>query len=192
MSLSSLRIYDPRQKQDFRINIPGETFSSLDHGFYVIDNSHGLNWAQRLDLLKLCVLQTSKLGFFTLVPWVPGARKLRAEIGRKLESVIEFQGTLGGYFDSESDSIERLFKIREEFGGNKSGEWGFGGCLAKFTPPIRSSLARTESWDFSHVLRQASLIGCFLYLGEMCQTVFMTKLFPALDAHLGQLPPEPP
>lgn len=188
MGPPSVRTYDPRRGEDFRINTPGRTFSSLDSHFYVLDNAADLGWIRRVSLLKECFLQTSKFGFFTLVPWVPGAKKLKTAIKREFQSVFELDGTFCGYFDIESDSIQKLFEMREMFGGDKSGELGLGGCLEKFSPPVRVSLAKRESWDFFHVIRQPAKIGCFLYFGEMCQTTFMTRLFPELDSWLGQLP----
>lgn len=120
-------------------------FSSLAHCFYILDDAHDLEWVKHEDLLKQCVLKTSKMGFFTVSPWIPGAKKLKTKIKEEFGEVFEFAGTLHGYFDIESDSIQKLLEIRKTFGGEKSGEWGIGGCLEKFNLPVRISLAKAEA-----------------------------------------------
>lgn len=179
-------IYDPRRGQDFRIKTATGTFSGLEHNFYVVDNADS-NWGNRLDLLNKCISKTSKIGFFTVAPWVPGAEKLRARIKQEFESVSECGGNLAGYFGLESDAARRLFAIRNEFGEGKSGEWGVGGCSEKFDPPTRTASAKKEAWEFFHLLTQPSKIGCLLYLGEMQQTTFMVKIFDGIDSYLAKL-----
>jgi len=183
-----MEIYDSRLGQDFRFNTPIGTFSSLEHHFYVLDNAGNLPWARGDSLLKECVLKTSKIGFFTIALWAPGAKKLATKIKQEFQVASEFWGSLCGYFDVETDSIQKLFEIRKMFGEGKSGEWGLGGCLEKFSPPTRISFAKNETWGFCHILNQPAKIGCLLYLGEMRQTTFMTKIFDGLDACLAQFP----
>ena len=139
-------------------------------------------------LLKYCVPKTSTFGFFTLSPWIPGAKKLRERIHQQFASTSECDGSLAGYFDAQkTDVIDELFDIRTAFGGNKSGEWGVGGCTVNFSEPKRLSFAKRELWDFAHILAEAEKLSSFLYLGDG-YTTFMTKCFDDFDAALAQYP----
>jgi hypothetical protein len=182
----SPQIYDPRRGQDFRINTATGMFSSLEHNFYVSD-TYDSDWDNRLDLLNKCISKTSKLGFFTIAPWVPGAEKHRTRIKQEFKSVSECGGNLAGYFGLESDAVRRLFAIRKEYGEGKSGEWGIGGCSEKFDPPTQTAPAKKEAGEFFHLLTQPSKIGCLLYLGEMQQTTFMVRMFDGIDSYVAEI-----
>lgn len=80
MSVPPLQSYDPRLGQEFTLNAHGRIFSSLEHQFYVLDNAGNLDWARGASLLVECIRRTSKRGFFTIVPWAPGAGHLVMEI----------------------------------------------------------------------------------------------------------------
>lgn len=187
MNIHSADSYDARLRQDFRLNISGGTFSSLECYFYVLDNADNLDWVESATILEECIRNTSKYGFFTVVPWVPGANKLKAEIKKEFDVASELAGSLCGYFDVGTDSIQRLIKMRRKFGGGRSGEWGLGGCLDHFTPTKQGSFAKKEAWNIFHVLSEPQKIGCYLFLGEMHQTTFLTKIFDGLDEYLSQI-----
>lgn len=182
-----MQTYDARKGEDFRISAPDGVFSSLEHQLYVIDNAYNLNWDRKTDLLKKCVLKTSRLGFFTVEPWKPGARKLILRLKQEFRIVSEYEGTLCGYFYITSDAVQKLFIIRKTSGEKNSGEWGIGGCIEEFDPPTRRSFIEKRTWGLFHVSGQPRNIGCYLSLGEMRQITFMTKIFDDLDSILTQL-----
>jgi hypothetical protein len=177
-----MQLFDPRSGEDFILKDRhlNRTFSSLQHNLYVIDSIDEKKLDQK-KLLKICIPKTSRLGFCTLVPWVPGAKKLMERIHRELNSVHEYEGSLVGYFDvTRLDIIDALFDIRAAFGEYKTGEWGFGGCVTEFSPPRRISFLKGELWDFAHLISQAEKVGCLLYVGDG-YTTFLTRIFDDFD-----------
>ena len=183
-----IKIYDPRRGEDFVFNNRplNKSFSSLRHGFFVADSQDQAALSRRVDLLKECIPKTSNLGFFVVALWMPGAKRLKAAIRQQCGDVCEFANSLCGYFDLQSiDPVDKLLALRDTFGGNKGGEWGFGGCLTKFRQPQRISLLRGESWHLTHLLDNAEKLGCLLFLGDG-YTTFMTRMFDGVDAALSQ------
>jgi len=185
----AIEIYDPRRGEDFVLKNRRlkKSFSSLHHGLLVVDSQGQSLLSKEVTVLKESIPKTSALGFFIVVLWVPGAKKLKASIQQEFGETFECANSLCGYFDAQSvDNVELLLDLRDTFGGNKSGEWGFGGCLTKFSAPKRISLFRGELWDFEHVLYDADRLGCLLFLGER-YTTFVTRIFDGMDAALSQL-----
>jgi len=183
-----MKIYDPRLGEDFVFNDRHlkRTFSSLQHGLYVVDGGGSRLLDEQATLLKTCVERTSSLGFAILAPWSPGAKKLRNRITEVLDSVSEFEGSVIGYFTVQNvNTVDMLLDLRAASGADRSGEWGFGGCVGKFSSPKRLPATKGELWNFVHVLAQAEKLGCFLYRGDGF-TTFMTKSFPSLDVLLGK------
>lgn len=177
------RIYDPRQRQDYFITnfTTKKTFSSLKHGFFVVDCIGGVDWLGHVPLLTESTRKTSKKLFFTTCPWWPGAAELLKALKHEFNPLNEFENTVCGYAELASDALERLLKLRAAFGASKSGTWCIGGCLAEFAPPTRTTLAKAESWNVAHIFGQPEKIGCVLSLDDMRQSLFLTRPFNNLN-----------
>ena len=98
-------------------------FSSLEHGFYVLEAAGEIDWDMHRGILLECILQTSPIGFFTVVPWSPGAGKLTQALLKQFGDAVEIDNSVCGYFDPSADLLSKLFAIRNECGGASSGEW---------------------------------------------------------------------
>lgn len=183
--------YDPRLGQDFTMERAGNRFSSLDQNFFVLDGiwEPGNN---ALDFLNECMVKTSKLGFFVVTPWVPGASRLVKRIAQDFSIASEVEGSVCGYFDVNPGSVEKLFLLREESNGARSGEWGIGGCMERFDPPARHALFRGETWDLFHIMAQATKLGCLHYYGEMHQASLLTRLFDGFDSAVKKVAADVP
>jgi len=175
--------YDSRLGQDYSIvnYYSKRTFSSLEHGFLVLDFVGPMDWKSRASLLQRCLEATSKRLFFMVDPWEPTAGQLGKALVREFSTIGEFEQSLCGYTTINIATIVRLFDLRTEFGGDNSGQWCIGGCLADFAPPVRLSMTRGQLWDSALVLDQAEKVGCMLSLGEMQQSLFITRHFDGLD-----------
>jgi hypothetical protein len=183
-----MTIHDPRLGEDFvlRDSRLRTSFSSLRSGLYVMDLLDRGLLSELAKLVKRCIPRTSNIGFFTLGPWSPGAKAVRDRIRQEFPAISEFEGSVAGYFDPQNiQSLDMLLDIRSAFGGNKTGEWGFGGCTERFPEPKRSSFASGEWWDFAHILGSPENIGSFLYLGDG-YTTFMSKIFHGFDTVLAE------
>ena len=185
-----VRIYDPRLGQDYSISNhqTKKIFSSLEHGFFVLECVGAVDWTGQLPFVNRCIEATSKKLFFMVVPWYPGATELREAVERELGPLSEFEHSLCGYTPIGSDALNRLMGLRRSFGGDKTGQWCIGGCLAEFAPPVRTSFWKGSLWDVALVLGQPEKIGCVLSLDEMQQSLFATRLFDGLDDLLRQSP----
>lgn len=183
------RVYDPRVGNDFRLrnHLSGKEFSSQAEGFYVVESPILEEWVKPVAPLKSLITETSRLGFFVATPWSPGGKKLMTAIREQLSEVLEFENSVCGYFANENGSLEKLLHLREVSGGRNSGEWGFGGCLERFTPPVRVSSTQAEAWDLFHILDQPEKIGCFVFLGEMAQATLLVRHFEGLGTALSTL-----
>lgn len=175
----NVQIYDPRLGQDF-VLFTGRSkkpmFSSLEHGLYVVEAVGQVCWATRQDLFLECILKTSIKGFFTVVPWYPGAKKLKQALLEHFSDATEIDSSVVGYFDPSPGLLSRLFSIRDEYGGESSGEWCIGGCSTMFSEKDM----KCNGWNINCVLSQAEKIGCILSLEEMRQSHFMVKWFDEL------------
>jgi len=182
--------YDPRLGHDYAISdhATKKTFSSLEHGFLVLDCIGAVDWTGQLALLRRSIESTSKQLFFMLDPWEPGARELRNAVEREFGSLQEFERSLCGYAAIGSDALERLLRLRAASSGSNSGQWCIGGCLAEFAPPVRLGFSKGQLWDLAQVLGQPEKLGCVLSLGEMQQSLFVTRLFDGLDTLLRHSP----
>lgn len=180
--------YDPRLRQDYSIVdfTTKKAFSSLEHDFFVLDCVGPCDWSRQLPLLTGCIENTSKKLFFMVDLWEPGAKELRNAVEDALGPVSEFECSLCGYAAIDSDALERLLQLRASFGGDSTGQWCIGGCLGEFTPPVRLGFTKGQLWDLAHVLGQSDKIGCVLSLGEMQQSLFVTRLFDNLENLLQQ------
>jgi hypothetical protein len=189
MTLVNTKRYDPRLGQDFKLGNRSRTtiFSSVEHGFYVQEWIGEVDWTRVIDPLASCLKATSQKGFFVVTPWQRRGNRLKSEIKKTFQNVQEFENSLCGYFDIDKDSLSRLFHIRNKFGSGASGEWGLGGCTESLAAPRRFSLSMSELWDLFHVLGQPAKIGCFLYLGELAQSTFLTRIFDDVDEIISKL-----
>jgi hypothetical protein len=178
-----MSFFDPRLGQDFKVSVAIGTFSSLTHNFFVLDGIFDPG-TKDLKLLDLCISHTSKLGFFVVTPWIPGSSQLRQKLEQDFSVASEFEGSLCGYFNIATNSVEKLIEVRNAFGGKQSGEWGIGGCTERFCLPTRQKLSRGELWNLFHILNQPTKLGCLLYFGEMQQTTLLTRVFDGLDSAL--------
>jgi hypothetical protein len=183
-----VRTYDPRLGQEYAVSdhATKKRFSSLEHGFFVLDCVGAVDWTSQLPLLNGCLQAISKKLFFTLDPWEPGARELRQALEREFGAVREFERSLCGYAAITSDAIDGLLQLRASFGGDSTGQWCIGGCLEEFASPVRMSFSKGQAWGLPLVLEQAEKLGCVLSLGEMQQSLLVTRLFDNLDNLLRQ------
>jgi len=185
-----VRIYDPRLREDWSTTnfMTKKSFSSLKHGFYVMDCVGPIDWTADLALLNGCLQSASKKLFFMVDPWQPGAAQLSDALQREFGPLKEFERSLCGYATTDPDIAQRLFRLRTLFGGDRTGQWCIGGCVEEFAPPVRAGLTKRQLWDLCLVLEQAEKLGCVLSLGEMKQSLFGTRLFDGLDNLLRQSP----
>lgn len=174
----NIRSYDPRLGQDYVVknHSTKASFSSLAHGFYVLEVTGELDWDNYQDMLLACMRETSKSGFFTVVPWRPGAAKLKHALLQQFGKIVEIDNSLIGYFDPSTCLLNRLFAIRNECGGTSSGEWCVGGCSSVFS----ALHVKNSGWNLTYLMNQAEKIGCVLSLEEMEQSYFMVKAFDEL------------
>lgn len=182
--------YDPRLQEDYSIlnHTTKKTFSSMKYGFFVLEGVGELDWMVHLYFLNRCIEATSKKLFFMVDPWEPGARELRKAVEQKLGALIEFERSLCGYAPIDSDVLGWLLELRRYCGGDNTGRWCIGGCLAEFTPPTRIGFWKGQLWDVALVLEQPEKIGCVLSLDEMQQSLFVTRLFDGIDGLLCHSP----
>lgn len=185
-----VQIYDPRRGEDWYTTnfMTKRTFSSLKHGFFVMNCVGPVDWAADLSLLNGSLQATSKRFFFMVDPWPPGAARLANALEREFGPLKEFERSMCGYAALYADAVQQLFRLRTLFGGDTTGEWCIGGYMVEFSPPVRTSLFKRQLWDFSLVLEQADKVGCVLWLGEMQQSLFATRLFDELDNLLRHSP----
>lgn len=153
----------------------------MEHGFFVLDCIGKADWTAQIPLLTGCIEATSRKLFFMLDPWEPGARELRMALEREFGTSMEFERSLCGYAAIDSNAVERLLQLRASFGGDSTGQWCIGGCLVEFAPPMRLSFWKAQSWDLALALDQPDKLGCVLSLGEMQQSLLVTRLFDSLD-----------
>ncbi|MFN7141916.1 MAG: hypothetical protein ACK4UN_21565 [Limisphaerales bacterium] len=182
--------YDPRVGQDYSVSDfqTKRTFSSLKHGLYVLDCIGAVDWSSEMPLLTGCIQNTARRLFFMVDPWQPGATELSNALEREFGPLKEFERSLCGYAATDPEAVQQIFRLRESFGGDTTGQWCIGGCVEEFAPPVRTSLTKRQLWDLSLVLEQADKLGCVLSLGEMKQSLFATRLFDGLDNLLRQSP----
>lgn len=173
-----IETYDPSLGQNFVLpcHSTEDTFSSLESNFFVQDSIGDVDLIKWKKAIEKCIEKTSSRGFFTVIPWFPGAKKLKQRLYQEFINVEEINGSLFCYFEPSKDTIDKLFELRNEYGGDVSGEWCIGGCIIELPPPS----TKKQYWDFSYLLKQADKIGCLLSLGEMQQTFFMSKPFEGL------------
>lgn len=185
-----VQIYDPRRGEDWYTTdfMTKRTFSSLKHGFFVMICVGPVDWTADLSLLNGSLRATSKGFFFMVDPWHPGASRLANALECEFGPLKEFEHSLCGYATIYADAVQQLLRLRTSFGGDTTGEWCIGGYMVEFSPPVRTGLFKRQLWDFSLVLEQADKVGCFLWLGEMQQSLFATRLFDGMDNLLRQSP----
>ncbi len=178
MTTIKIETYDPSLGQNFVLpyHSTKDTFSSLESNFFVQDSIGDVDLIKWKKAIYKCIKKTSRRGFFTVIPWSPGAKKLKQRIYQDFINVEEINSSLFCYFELSTDTIDKLFELRNEYGGDVSGEWGIGGCIVDLPTPN----TRKQYWDFAYLLEQADKIGCLLSLGEMQQTFFMSKSFDGL------------
>ncbi len=185
-----VRFYDPRLREDWSTTdfMTKKSFSSLKHGLYVMDCVGVVDWTAELSLLNGCLQSTSKKLFFMVDPWPPGAAQLSNTLEHEFGPLKEFERSLCGYATIDAEVVQQLLRLRASFGGDTTGQWCIGGCVQEFTPPVRTGLTKRQLWDLCLVLEQAEKLGCVLWLGEMKQSLFATRLFDGLDNLLRQSP----
>jgi hypothetical protein len=185
---SQIKSYDPRSLEDYCSSnfTTKNAFSSIEHGFYVLDCVGKLDWSSEIYLLTVCIQNTGKQIFFMVDPWQSKTEGLKNALENEFGRLFEFENSVCGYTDIASDAVGKVLQIRAMFGGDSSGQWCIGGCLDKFTMPRRTSFAKGELWDLPFILGQPQKIGCVLWLGEMQQSLFATRLFVGFDNLLQQ------
>lgn len=172
----NIQTYDPKLGQDYKFHFSKTTFSSLERGLFVLEAVGEMDWSVHKDALLECILKTSTKGFFIVVPWYPGAEKLRQALLHQFSDAKVIDNAVLGYFDPSADELGRLFAIRNERGSDSSGEWCIGGCSAKFS----EQNMKYPGWNLDCLLHQAKKIGCVLSLEEMQQSYFIAKPFEGL------------
>ena len=181
----NIQIYDPKLGQDYKFfnHLAKTTFSSLEDGFCVLEVVGEMDWGVHQNALLECILKTSTKGFFAVAPWYPGAEKLRRALLQRFSNAKVIANAVLGYFDPSADALSKLFSIRDECGGESSGEWCIGGCSTKFS----EQNIKCSGWDLNCLLHQAEKIGCVLSLEEMQQSYFIIKPFEGLPKIIEEI-----
>ena len=179
MERTKIETYDPMLGQDYFLASKEDSFSSLKENLFVAEITGDIELDTLRSTLMTCVQATSTQAFFFIVPWYPVSKGLVRKIQTEFPGVSELEGSLCGYSDSPSSILDKLLSIRETHGGARSGEWTIGGCNEPFDSP------GSKVWGFDYALDQVSKLGCLLHLGEMKQTVFISKLFEGLPKIQG-------
>jgi hypothetical protein len=184
----SVDTFDPRLGQEYAIT-DFETkrrFSNLGERLFVAC-AVGVDWSAKAILLRQALVQTSRLGSIAVEPWRPHARQVLADVALDCARVERHAESAIAYFELRVDVIQRAFALRSLHGGQNSGTWCVGGCLAEFGPPKPSSRWRSVIWDFALLLGQPERIGLALALDEMQQSTLMTRILDGFDEWRDQL-----
>lgn len=181
----NIKTYDPKFGQDYAFfnHSTKTTFSSLEHGFFVLEAVGEMDWGMHQAMLLECIIKTSTKGFFLVAPWYPGAEKLRRALLQQFSDAQVLENAVLGYFDPATDELGKLFAIRGEHGRGSSGEWCIGGCLTKFS----KQNIKCSGGNLSCLLPQSGKIGCVLSLEEMQQSYFIIKIFEGLPKIIGEI-----
>jgi len=181
-----MKIFDAEKGEEFKFIEYGSKneFSNLKQKLFVIEDPEKILWEENIDFLLKSISSTSIKGFFLVTPWVPGKDAL-------MKSIYSLDGHLWNkekdydlfYFDVKGEAIEKLFNIREEFGGYNSGEWIVGGCNSCFNVEN----FKKDELTTSDILLQDEKIGCLLELYEMHQSLFMSVKYPDFEDDIKDL-----
>ncbi len=176
---TSIDIFSPLRKEEWKYEAEGFSFSSLDHQILVVDTV-GVDWSTYQSVLLSCVEATATLGFFRVTPWFPGRRSLRDALLSLFPNCKADGFSVFGYFGPTSRNLELIFNLWQERGGSAGGEWQIGGCLDEFQEPI----FETAYGGLDYFLRAIHNVGCVLSLEEMQQSTLLTSQFNGLTERL--------
>ena len=156
-----------------------ETFSSLQSALFVVDGV-GIVWEPYADLIGQCIKETAADGFVVFTPWYPGIEQARAHFRSEFQNVVSLGSSQCGFFREHERSVASILRLRQDLGGDRSGEWCVGSCFTD-----GSTVARTRRFHpfagaaSSIIVGQHEAIGCALALDEKQQSTFACRLTPA-------------
>ena len=179
---TSIRIFSPERKEEWKYEAQGFSFSNLDREMLVVE-AIGMDWSAYQSVLLSCVESTAKLGFFRVTPWFPGRGSLRDALLALFPNCKANGFDVFGYFEPTSRDLGLLFDLWQKRGAWASGEWQIGSCLGEF----QESVFKTSYGGLEYFLREIHNVRFVLSLEEMQQSTLITCPFVGLTASLNAL-----
>lgn len=182
MKNEPLKFFDFRVGDGFELCSADWTFSSLKSAHLVLDGVCEIAADRFLSPIKKCIHATSSSAFLVVKPWQPGGKKLQHALTAKIPGLTEVDGVL--FAPVGLCDLTAVFDIRHISGGGDSGEWILGGSEQN---SITEKIFSCSESPLVSLLKQSNRIRCLASFSEHRQILFMTKIYPGVDAAISEI-----